>query len=185
MTVQVGARSRVVAVGERSGAGAARVVALVIAELLSAEAQPAAGDDAPTVTVTAQATPSAPPPTIVGPAPPPPAAEWARHLCLTAGAGRGTADEERWTGKPDVNLMLSPGPLGEAALIDLARLALADGNRAKARRVLARLPSPLGDPALAETAAHLRCRAALVTGDGPDRDDACAPAGAPASSGAR
>jgi hypothetical protein len=51
------------------------------------------------------------------------------------------------------------GPLGEAALLDLARLALADGDRAEARRVLARLPRTLRDPALAETAAHLRCRA--------------------------
>ena len=51
------------------------------------------------------------------------------------------------------------GPLGEAALLDLARLALADGDRAEARRVLARLPRTSRDPALAETAAHLRCRA--------------------------
>lgn len=51
------------------------------------------------------------------------------------------------------------GALGEAALLDLARLALADGDRAEARRVLARLPRALRDPALAETAAHLRCRA--------------------------
>ncbi|HEY7376662.1 MAG TPA: FecR family protein [Polyangia bacterium] len=51
------------------------------------------------------------------------------------------------------------GALGEAALLDLARLALADGDRAEARRALARLPSPLRDPALAETAAHLRARA--------------------------
>ena len=60
------------------------------------------------------------------------------------------------------------GALGEAALIDLARLALADGDRAAARRALARLPSPLGDPALAETAAHLRCRVALPAGHASD-----------------
>jgi hypothetical protein len=51
------------------------------------------------------------------------------------------------------------GSLGEAALLDLARLALGDGDRTEARRVLARLPRVLADPALAETAAHLRCRA--------------------------
>jgi hypothetical protein len=51
------------------------------------------------------------------------------------------------------------GRLGEAALLDLARLALADGDRAEARRALTRLPSPVRDPALAETVAHLRCRA--------------------------
>ena len=66
------------------------------------------------------------------------------------------------------------GPLGEAALLDLARLALADGDRAEARRVLARLPSPVRDPALAETAAHLRCRAQRSGGD-----DGCDAAAAP------
>jgi hypothetical protein len=51
------------------------------------------------------------------------------------------------------------GALGEAALLDLARLALADGDRAEARRALSRLPDPLSDPAFTDTAAHLRCRA--------------------------
>lgn len=50
------------------------------------------------------------------------------------------------------------GPLGEAALLDLARLALAEGDRDEARRALARLPGRLADPALGETAEHLRCR---------------------------
>jgi hypothetical protein len=53
------------------------------------------------------------------------------------------------------------GQLGDTALLDLARLALSEGDREAARRALARLPSPLGDAALAETAEHLRCRAAL------------------------
>jgi hypothetical protein len=52
------------------------------------------------------------------------------------------------------------GPLGQVALLDLARLALAEGDQAEARRLLARLPASLRDPALAETADHLRCRAA-------------------------
>jgi len=52
------------------------------------------------------------------------------------------------------------GALGEAAILDLARLALAEGDRPEARRALARLPAALKDPALVETAAHLRCRAA-------------------------
>jgi ferric-dicitrate binding protein FerR (iron transport regulator) len=58
------------------------------------------------------------------------------------------------------------GRLGETALLDLARLALADGDRAEARRALARLPSPLADPALSETAEHLRCRAEAAGADG-------------------
>jgi hypothetical protein len=64
------------------------------------------------------------------------------------------------------------GTLGETALLDLARLALADGDRAEARRALALLPQPLRDPALAETAQHLRCRA-LDPGGGAGKDGDC------------
>ena len=63
------------------------------------------------------------------------------------------------------------GPLGEAALLDLARLALAEGDQDEARRALARLPGRLADPALAETAEHLRCRVQRP-GDG---SDPCSP----------
>jgi len=56
------------------------------------------------------------------------------------------------------------GALGEAALLDLARLALSEGDRAEARRVLQRLRTPLRDPALAETAQHLRARASEADG---------------------
>jgi ferric-dicitrate binding protein FerR (iron transport regulator) len=66
------------------------------------------------------------------------------------------------------------GRLGETALLDLARLALADGDRAEARRALDRLPAALHDPALTETAAHLRCRAQRSGGD-----DGCDAAAAP------
>jgi ferric-dicitrate binding protein FerR (iron transport regulator) len=66
------------------------------------------------------------------------------------------------------------GQLGEAALLDLARLALADGDRAEARRALGRLPRRLADPALAETAAHLRCRAER-SDDASDGGDPCGP----------
>ena len=66
------------------------------------------------------------------------------------------------------------GRLGETALLDLARLALADGDRAEARRALDRLPATLHDPALTETAAHLRCRAQRSGGD-----DGCDAAAAP------
>jgi hypothetical protein len=68
----------------------------------------------------------------------------------------------------------SNGQLGEAALLDLARLALADGDRAEARRALGRLPRRLADPALAETANHLRCRAEHADGAG-DGGAPCGP----------
>jgi hypothetical protein len=68
------------------------------------------------------------------------------------------------------------GGAGELALLDLARLALAQGDRSAARQVLARLPVPLHDPALDETAAHLRCRAAEgAGGDCPDHPGAAQP----------
>lgn len=50
----------------------------------------------------------------------------------------------------------------EAALLDLARLALADGDVSEARRQLARLPEPTHDAALAESAHHLRCQIDLL-----------------------
>jgi len=61
------------------------------------------------------------------------------------------------------------GRLREAALLDLARLALADGDRPEALRALVRLPHPLSDPALSETADHLRCRAERSSDGGGDR----------------
>jgi hypothetical protein len=63
------------------------------------------------------------------------------------------------------------GRLREAALLDLARLALADGDRPEALRALIRLPHPLTDPALSETADHLRCRAERSS----DGGDPCGP----------
>jgi ferric-dicitrate binding protein FerR (iron transport regulator) len=66
----------------------------------------------------------------------------------------------------------SGGPLGEAALLDLARLSLAEDDREAARRTLARLPSALSDTALAETAEHLRCRADSSTCGSEKRQDA-------------
>jgi thioredoxin-like negative regulator of GroEL len=58
------------------------------------------------------------------------------------------------------------GARGEAALLDLARLELAAGDAAAARRHLARLPDPARDPGLAEGAHHLRCRVAVKLGGG-------------------
>jgi predicted Zn-dependent protease len=57
------------------------------------------------------------------------------------------------------------GARAEAALMDLARLALADGNPGDAQRYLSRLPDRLDDQALAEPADHLRCSTALRLGD--------------------
>ncbi len=65
------------------------------------------------------------------------------------------------------------GAFGETALLDLARLALADDDRAEARRALALLPRPLHDPALAETAQHLRCRAQQPDEEAAGDHDGC------------
>ena len=55
-------------------------------------------------------------------------------------------------------------PRSEAALLDLARLSLAAGATADARRFLARLPDPTRDRALVEPARHLRCRVDVAAG---------------------
>ncbi len=112
VTVHVGARSRVVALGNRSGADAARVVALVIAELLSAGAEADTAADAPAVVPSVAVAPSEPLPTIVATAPTPrPGSAW--RLCMTAGAEKGTSDEELLTGTLDVDLVV---PLGRGRL---------------------------------------------------------------------
>ena len=55
-------------------------------------------------------------------------------------------------------------PRGEAALLDLARLSLAAGATADARRYLARLADPTHDRALVEPARHMRCRVEVAAG---------------------
>lgn len=97
VTVHVGPRSRLVTVGERSGADAARVVALVIAELVSEGAEAtgtAEAPDAPSVKVAGA--PIAPPPTVVEVAGPPhEAPPRVYRLSLTAGAAKGSGDGSR------------------------------------------------------------------------------------------
>jgi hypothetical protein len=107
--VQVGDRSRRVALGERIGPAAARVVALVIAELMSSgpevESEDDADDDAapvsPVVTVSA---PPAPP---ADPGAPPP------RLYVTSGLARGVGSEELLAGTIDADLAM---PIGRSGL---------------------------------------------------------------------
>jgi hypothetical protein len=115
VTVRVGDRSRLVALGERTGTAAARVVALVVAELMS-DAAPVADVEsdaagtapaAPAVTVS-DAPPSAslaarPLPPAPGPARPP-------RLCVTGGVSKGTGAEELFAGTVDGDVALAIGP---------------------------------------------------------------------------
>ena len=95
VTIQVGDRSRVVTIGERTGPAAARIVALVIAELLSDDADAAQADGggrAAAVTVARWPMSRAPVrPHRIGrprrPSPPP-------RLCFTGGATKGMGTEE-------------------------------------------------------------------------------------------
>ena len=116
VAVRVGPRSRVVEVGDRSGAEAARTVALAVAGLVSADAETTEAADtpaAPSVTV-ADAPPMAPSPTVVAlVVPPREATPRARRLCLTAGAAKGTGDEEPFTRTLNVDLVL---PVGDGRL---------------------------------------------------------------------
>jgi hypothetical protein len=113
VTIQVGDRKRLVQIGERTGPAAARVVALVIAELLSDEAEAAADDraaaPAPAVTVArSQDERGAPvltsPPSVPsGPSSPP-------RLCVTGGATKGLGTEELLAGTIDAEVVLPYGP---------------------------------------------------------------------------
>jgi hypothetical protein len=111
VAVEVGERSRVVALADRTGPAAARVVALVIAELMTdAEAEQPSADDgaaAPVVTVApvsnaapaaSLAAASAAGPTQPGPPP---------RLSLTGGVARGLGNEELLAGALDADLALS------------------------------------------------------------------------------
>ncbi len=101
--VKVGSRSRVVVLGDRSGAAAARVVALVIAELLSAPPETSAAAVPPPVAarapvaVPAVATPL---PAVVARRPPAP------RLCLTGGVAKGTGSQELLAGMLDADVAL-------------------------------------------------------------------------------
>lgn len=111
--VQVGGRSRVVALGGRTGAAAARVVALVIAELVSAP------PDTSTTAVRAPVVspPLAAPPPRAADASAPPATPRGRmtapRICLTGGVAKGIGNEELLAGTLDVELVM---PLGRGRL---------------------------------------------------------------------
>ena len=112
VSVQVGDRSRVVALGDRTGAGAARVVALVIAELASVTpaAETEAAPAAPVVTVAGVANVSSPVPSVERSAPAAPALGRPLRLSVTGGAAKGTGSEEPMTGTVDADAALVVGP---------------------------------------------------------------------------
>ena len=113
VTIQVGDRSRVVQIGARTGPAAARVVALVIAELLSDDGDSAQEErgaaPAPAVTVARSQNETAAPvltssPSVVsGPSPSP-------RLCVTGGATKGLGTEELLAGTIDADVVLPYGP---------------------------------------------------------------------------
>lgn len=110
VAVEVGSRSRVVTLAERTGPAAARVVALVIAELLSddradREAETAAAESAPPVVNVEPA--AAPPASLVAvPSPAPARSTPPQRLCLTGGLTRGTGAEELVAGTLDADVLL-------------------------------------------------------------------------------
>jgi hypothetical protein len=111
VAIQVGDRSRVVPIGERTGPDAARVVALVIAELMSdgTDAAQEEGGSAPAVTVSRSrnevAAPvlTSPPSVATGPSPPP-------RICVTGGATKGLGTEELVAGTIDADVVVPYGP---------------------------------------------------------------------------
>ena len=132
VTVHVGSRSRVVAVGNRNGVAAARVVALVIAELLTTSDETPVDDDisaappparvAPVPLPDAAVTPDTPV-AMIASAAPAPNQRTARQVSVTAGASKGTNNQEDLTGTLDVDLVVPLGH-GRLRLVPSAGLAL-------------------------------------------------------------
>jgi hypothetical protein len=112
LTVHVGSLSRIVVIGDRTGPSAARVVALVIAELLSAGTQTTVATPAaipPSAAVAAPPPVTAAPLYVIAAAPPPPGLGSTWRLCVTAGATKGTGNEELLAGTVDIDLVVSLG----------------------------------------------------------------------------
>jgi hypothetical protein len=116
VTVEVGERSRLVALGGRSGPAAARVVALVIAELMTSDASAGPEVNAGPETSDASEAAAPPPAALRAPAPQPEPAtpKSARRLCVTAGFAKELGAEEQPLGTLDADVVL---PLGDGGLL--------------------------------------------------------------------
>ena len=99
-------------------------------------------------------------------APPPTPVSQAEALYAVAEAHmRAGANEQARATLRELMVRHGGDPRSEAALLDLARLSLAAGATADARRFLARLADPTRDRALIEPARHLRCRVDVAAGE--------------------
>jgi hypothetical protein len=97
VTVEVGERSRLVTLGDRTGPAAARVVALVIAELMSdaAESEAKRAAAAPPPRVTAASASNLPPESVLAaPSPAPAGSTPPLRLYVTGGVAKGAGAEE-------------------------------------------------------------------------------------------
>lgn len=126
VSVRVGNRTRLVSVGGRTGGAAARVVALVMAELLTAEAAPAAVPVAPGPEAPHVATLFTPQPE---PVPLDARRQW--RLVVTGGASKGTGSEESPAGTLDADLVTAArsGHLKLAASLGLTMMPMRNAGR--------------------------------------------------------
>ena len=160
-----------VVVDERS-LGDPPLVARVASGSRVASNRPAARavDQPPPPTAPPAAPVPAPPltlaPEINAAGPPPASVSEAESLYAAAEAQmRAGANEQARATLRELVARHGGDPRSEAALLDLARLSLAAGATADARRFLARLPDPTRDRALVEPARHLRCRVDVAVGE--------------------
>lgn len=117
VAVHVGDRTQVVALGERTGVSAARVVALVIAELLAARQTTGTAEPAPAVAAGRIDSPApvaalppvalAPPP--VAPTPAAPSRPTKLSVAVTGGASKGTGSQERLAGTLNADVSIGGG----------------------------------------------------------------------------
>lgn len=108
VTVEVGERSRLVTLGDRTGPAAARVVALVIAELMSdaaeSEAKRAAAAPPPPRVTAATASTLPPESVVAAPSPAPTGSTAPLRLYLTGGVAKGAGAEELLAATVDADL---------------------------------------------------------------------------------
>ncbi|HEY7376664.1 MAG TPA: hypothetical protein VIF57_31180 [Polyangia bacterium] len=118
VTVEVGERSRLVELGGRSGPAAARVVALVIAELMTSDPSPGPVVNAAPETSAAREAPAPPAAAAAlrtaARQPGPSAPARAPRLCVTAGFAKELGAEPTPTGTLDADVVV---PLGDSGLL--------------------------------------------------------------------
>ncbi|HWJ55687.1 MAG TPA: hypothetical protein VNR90_05700 [Vicinamibacterales bacterium] len=134
VVVRVGDKAQVVEVGDRRGTAAARVVALVIADLIAAELVPAVAaapaDDAETQGDKSESAPDAPAVLVRDPAPVARQAQPPYRIAAAAGASKGIGAQEPFCARVDADVSRPlAGPFVVGAALGLVLIPTRDGGQ--------------------------------------------------------